>query len=447
MLWASPGAGGPNFNAMNEKALSNIHNGHILGATAVLFTPMAVLLAKGIAPLFALAAVAILVLGILRDRSVRLLPGPVTLSLATMAGWALLTWFWSITPGETLKTGVSLAATFLGGAVLAAAGAGLGGREKDVFRNGILLGGAIGFPLIAFEFATDAWLTQFLYGLAGKMIFMIDVGHISVLNPGMAAMALYFWPWAWAMRLGYSASVSGVAIAAAIGLILWSNADAVILGFIAGAVVFAAALVLARRMPLIMAAVICVGVLTAPAMPGLLPDPVKSASYTSWLSNSGLHRLYIWQNTVKYIKKKPILGGGFDTARALYGPEDREIVRFAKKIGGVAYQVKYEPIPLHPHNGVLQVWLEMGALGALILMALLLSVLRAIHRFVEGTVNRAAALGLFTTGLTIASISFGAWQSWWMTAMLLGGTFLVSVLGPYSWDGEKGGNGDLPGKL
>ena len=124
------------------------------------------------------------------------------------------------------------------------------------------------------------------------------------------------------------------------------------------------------------------------------------------------------------------MGGGVDTARALYGTEDRETVRFARKIGGVAYHVKYEPIPLHPHNSVLQVWLEMGALGALILMVLLLSVVRAIHHFVEGNVNRATALGLFTTVLTIASISFGAWQSWWLASIFLVAAFTVSTLAP-----------------
>ena len=30
----------------------------------------------------------------------------------------------------------------------------------------------------------------------------------------------------------------------------------------------------------------------------------------------------------------------------------------------------YEPIPLHPHNAVLQVWLELGAVGAAIILVL-----------------------------------------------------------------------------
>ena len=399
-----------------------------------MFLPVAILLAKGIAPLFAVTAVAVIVLGILHNRSVPLLPGLVAGSLAVMAGEALLTWFWSIAPNDTLKTGSSLAVTFFGGAVLIAAAARLDPREKRVFENGMILGGAIGFPLIAFEFATDAWLSQFLYGLAGKKLFLVEGGHTSALNPGMASTALYFWPWALIMRARYGASVSFLSIAAAVSLIFLSNADAMIVGLGVGIVVFAAGLALPKRMPMILGAVVAVGVLMAPAIPGLFGDPLKSDENLKWVPNSALHRIYIWRNTVDHIKEKPVLGGGFDTSRALYGVQDRRIVEFARKIGSVAYHTKFEPIPLHPHNGVLQVWLELGALGALILMALLLAVVRAVHRFVDGTANRAAALGLFTTGLTIASISFGAWQSWWLASILLGGAFVVSALAPYSRD-------------
>ncbi|MBL4793456.1 MAG: hypothetical protein JKY97_11060, partial [Citromicrobium sp.] len=63
------------------------------------------------------------------------------IGLAALVAWALVSWFWSITPGETLKTGLALSATFLGGTVLFAAGAALGAGEKKVFQNGIILGG------------------------------------------------------------------------------------------------------------------------------------------------------------------------------------------------------------------------------------------------------------------------------------------------------------------
>lgn len=416
---------------MNDKAIPKIHNGHVLGTTAVLFVPMAIFLSKSIAPLFAIAAVSVLVMGILRNRSVALIPGPVTFFLAALTGWALITWFWSITPGVTLKTGISLVGTFFGGAVLWAGVSGLGAQEKKILHNGMILGGAMGFPLIAFEFATDAWLSQFLYGLAGKKLFLIEGGHISALNTGMASTVLFFWPWALAMRSRFSARVAGLGIAAAFGLFLLSNADAVIVGLGAGAIVFAFGVALPRHAPKILALLVAVGVVTAPMVPGLFPNPVETGVKITWLSPSAMHRIVIWRNTVTHIKQKPLLGAGFDTARALYSNKDKVIYFYPKsKSTGKQSKVKFEPIPLHPHNGILQVWLELGGVGALILLGLLVSILYAITRSFENRFNRAAALAMFTAGLSIASISFGAWQSWWLTSIFLAAAFMVSMFGP-----------------
>ena len=425
------------IDAVNDKTKRSVHNGHILGLTAVLFLPIGVFLSKGIAPLFAVAAVFCLVLELWRNRAVPLMPGPVIYALAALVAWALVSWFWSLTPGESLKTGLSLAATFLGGAVLFATGARLGAREKRVFQNGIILGGAIGFPLIAFEFASDAWLTQAMYGLVKRGTFNVYGDHTNVLNSGMAAAALFFWPWALVMRARFSTVVFVFAILAGSGLISLTYAEAVVLGFAVGAAVFIAAFARPRLILWVLGAVVVVGVLAAPMISGFLPNPLQSGKYLSWLTPSAAHRILIWKNTVGHIELKPVLGGGFDTARGLYSTKDRVQYKFPKEIAGEAYQVQYEPIPLHPHNAVLQVWLELGAVGALIGLGLLLFILRAIDRTIKDRLCRAAALSMFATGLALSSISFGIWQSWWLSSILLTAAYLISTLKPATGDAPE----------
>lgn len=71
----------------------------------------------------------------------------------------------------------------------------------------------------------------------------------------------------------------------------------------------------------------------------------------------------------------------------------------------------------HPHNGVLQIWLEFGLIGA-VGAALVWMVL--IRRVIE--MNRwPAATCLAGAGcfLVIASVSHGLWQSWWVSALAL----------------------------
>jgi len=58
-------------------------------------------------------------------------------------------------------------------------------------------------------------------------------------------------------------------------------------------------------------------------------------------------------------------------------------------------------------------------------------VIRAVVRLVPGRANRAATLGMMTTWLSIASLSFGAWQAWWLTSVFLAGAFMVSILDPF----------------
>ena len=392
---------------------------------------MATLLAKGIAPLFVVAALGVLLTGLIKKRSVALPVGPVLFFLAAFAGWALLTWFWSITPGETLKTGMSLAATFFCAAVLVAGATGLNENEARIFRNALILGGVIGFLLIAFEFASNAWLSRFFYGLKNKYLFLIEGRYTAVLNAGLAATVLYIGPWSLAVWKRFSRPVAATGIAFGAGLLLLSQADVVFISLLTGSVVGALTLFFTRGMLRILAVVVVLGVLVAPAVPGLIRSPIGEGQSLPFLTPSAMHRVVIWQNTVKHIRQKPVFGSGFDTSRALYGAEDKVNYFSSNEAGEVTWGANYEPIPLHPHNGFLQVWLELGAIGAVILIGLLLAVIRAIDRLVPGRVNRAASLGMATAWLTIASLSFGAWQSWWLTSVLLTAAFMVSLLDPF----------------
>lgn len=416
--------------AVTDTSLSKFYFEHVLGAAALLFVPMAILLARGIAPVFAVAGLAVLVLGLVRNRAVPLDPGPVILSLGVLCVWALLTVLWSITPGVTVKTGLSLAATFFGGAVLFAA-ARLDGRPREFFETGLIFGGIAGFGLIAFEYITDAGLSRFLYGLAGKYLFFAKGGYLLALKPGLAATALFFWPWALAVRDRFGASVAGPVLAVALGLIVYGANDAVVLGLAAGVGVFALGWSLPRITPWALAGVVALGVVFAPLIPGLLPSPFEKGPHLPWLSPSAAQRIVIWNNAAAHIKEKPVLGAGFDATRALYSKKDRVLYKFPDEILGRSWgPTLHEPIPLHPHNAVLQVWLELGAVGAAIMLVLLLAVIRAIDRTIEDRVRRAAALGALTTGLAIACLSFGIWQSWWLASLLLTGTFMITVLAP-----------------
>lgn len=401
----------------------------VLGAVAVLVLPVGLIASKGLAPLFAIAAVAALAVHLAGRRAwppVPLLPAAV---LAAFAGLAAASALWSLTPAVSLKTTASLIATLAGGLVLAGAAARLPAARRRAVETAVIVGGFIGFTYLGIELASGGAVTRFLYGLVGRA-GRLPHNAIYALNPGASVAALYLWPWAVALRRRLPAAATLSCVAAGFVAVAFSQAETPALAVALGAVVLAADLAIRRRLvPALLAVVVALGVLSAPWAAARLPDPATEGSEVAFLPNSGLHRLAIWRVTAARIEERPLLGHGFDTARALYGPKDRVTEWFRRGGAEKPWSVTVEPIPLHPHNGILQVWLELGVPGAVILLGFLLALVAAIRDRSAGRGERAAALGLFTTGLAISAVSYGAWQSWWLGGLWLVAGLAVAVLG------------------
>jgi O-antigen ligase len=102
-------------------------------------------------------------------------------------------------------------------------------------------------------------------------------------------------------------------------------------------------------------------------------------------------RLNIWAHAANLTVDHALRGWGFDSARTFPG------------------------IPLHTHNAALQLWLELGSVGAALAAAFFAWIL---YRIVGWTgVNRrdgAMAAATLTAFLVIGGVSFGVWQEWWV---------------------------------
>jgi O-antigen ligase len=130
---------------------------------------------------------------------------------------------------------------------------------------------------------------------------------------------------------------------------------------------------------------------------------------------SAAHRLLIWDFVATRISERPLLGWGMEGSRAVPGrdahPSPETLGRFRLSGPAAGYLPNAELLPLHPHNGALQIWLELGAIGAFV---------GAMLAFLLGrAATRAARPGVATAGAVTAMLSFGAWQEWWVGAELM----------------------------
>lgn len=117
-----------------------------------------------------------------------------------------------------------------------------------------------------------------------------------------------------------------------------------------------------------------------------------------------LPRMEIWLYVSQKILAQPLLGYGLEAGRFL--PLDDMT------------QVYFTDVHLHhPHNGVLQIWFEMGALGALSLAAAWGLILRQVSLLTASAIPFVLA-GLCCT-LIVGSVAHGVWQSWWVGVLAL----------------------------
>lgn len=127
------------------------------------------------------------------------------------------------------------------------------------------------------------------------------------------------------------------------------------------------------------------------------------------------HRLRIWDFATERWMQRPILGWGFDSARLIPGSSDQ--------ILGVPHLDYAQKMPLHPHNGILQIWLETGAIGAVLAAGALAALALRLARFTDRWML-AAATGAIASFLVQTSLSFGMWQNWWLAVAVLAFTFV-----------------------
>jgi O-antigen ligase len=119
------------------------------------------------------------------------------------------------------------------------------------------------------------------------------------------------------------------------------------------------------------------------------------------LPNSSQARIDIWKFAFDHIRERPLLGWGMEASRSIPGGNDTYMN------GTRTY------LPLHPHNGVLQVLLEQGVVGLVLTIAAIWLALAALRRH-ENAEMRAAGAATLVAYLMIGFAAFGMWQTWWI---------------------------------
>jgi O-antigen ligase len=178
-----------------------------------------------------------------------------------------------------------------------------------------------------------------------------------------------------------------------------------------------------RATALALAVVLVAGTLAAPWIVRLPAGAIVAERGD--VSISITHRIKIWRFVSDTIGERPALGWGLNAARELPG---RLAPDGASRVASAT-----EESSLHPHNAFLQIWLELGIVGATLLSLLLMHAVRAAHQLAGpdggGRDEAAMALAALAAGCLVAATGYGIWQAWWLAGLWLAAAF-VGALAP-----------------
>lgn len=189
--------------------------------------------------------------------------------------------------------------------------------------------------------------------------------------------------------------------------VLRSISGAATLGLAAGIAMLALARLLPKRAGLALATLVLgLALVVAPVEGDLLQRFMPEALHARLVQSSSRARVAIAQSFGAAVAADPWRGAGYGTA-----------ARFAEvpAAQGLEPEMRRMLAVGHPHNSFLQIWAELGLVGAVLAAAILFLTLRAVAALPRALF--ATALGLLAGAAAIAFVEHGAWQAWWTAGL------------------------------
>ena len=352
----------------------------------------------GMAPLLIAAGVLAYSAERIQSGSWPRVPAAATTLFVIFLIWCALSLIWGINPASGARKLVDVALTAVSLLALLGLAARIGPKQNRHLCLALIGGMLIGLVLLAIETLFDFPLYRTVMG--GRNPKLVDLVEA---KRSVDALPLLVWPACLALARLNLAWLGALLAAAFTVACVKLTASSATVGMALSMAVFAACFLSTQWVRRLLA--------LATVLAFILIVPLAIVAYdrggttAHWLKHSGQHRVEIWHFAAEKALERPLLGYGFNSSR--YVPNGDVVSQFLPPGQSL--------IPLHPHDAFLQIWLETGAVGAIIVGAILLASLRATEHWRAGVAR--FTLPGYAAGLVIAGLAFGIWQSWWMATL------------------------------
>jgi exopolysaccharide production protein ExoQ len=321
------------------------------------------------------------------------LASPLGLAVLAFLGFAALSTTWSAAPALSLATlvefGAALAGAFIVGLVL---------PRRMPQRRPLMLAASLGIAcaVILLQLWTDSAIRRAVALRADDFIYN---------RPTLTVLLLTI-PLAWMLLRGGHRRVGWAVLAAAGATILISSSGASVLGASVALAAYGLARSFGRGAAIAVGAGLVLAIALAPAT-GSIAERVLPSSVHDGLAHANTRaRVEIWTTFGEAVWQAPLLGGGFGVSPTLAQNRPVPAVPGSDPATVVLW---------HPHNAALQVWVELGAVGAALAIAVVVLLVRRIAALPSEML--AVSLALLAAVAAVSLVGHGAWQAWWPAAI------------------------------
>jgi O-antigen ligase len=287
--------------------------------------------------------------------------------------------------------------------------------DRQAMRRRLFQGGVIACLSLMFEMVSGGMVFKF---------FGLKLAQISYFNQGITLMVLFF------PLFFYRPYDKWIPLTLYGGLLLSSfffDYDAGVLALLLMPVFFGLFSFSPYRIIKVMTGCSVAVILLGPLMTKyVLNYDLWQTHFSQAQDPSWLNRLRIWSYAANKSAQKPFLGWGLNSSRhATFHEVDIWHVKNPSN-PRINHTYRTPSISLHPHNVTLQIWLELGAMGALIFAAVVASLGRVLRGAYLSHPLRRVLATIFAITFVFAHLSYGFWQSWWFAG--LGFVFIWGAL-------------------
>lgn len=390
--------------------LKSIGPGHVYGGVGAVLPALSVV--SAVAASVVLIVVAAIMAGHVALKEPRI-PRPSIWfagSAAVFLLYATLSAAWAIDPGESFWTGIRLLGLFGCGLFILAGVATLSPDGRAIARRLLLVGMVVGLGFFAVELLGGASITYAIREATGAPPKAFSI----LFNRTASVVSLFLWPALIVLIMQRKWIYAGVLTLATVWLGSLTESGASMVGLGAGFTAFMIVWIVGKAGIRGLALLISAGIVLTPlivigahSMP-LLADAIEGA-------NAFGHRMRIWQFAIERAFENPVFGLGLDAARHL-------------STGGSDIGANADLMPLHPHNIPVQIWLELGLVGAVLAAAFFAIAGLLISRIQIDRLSLGLVAGHAVCAVIIIGLSYGAWQWWWLSTLWLSAAMTAAVL-------------------